>query len=166
MNPRKGFTLVEILIVVLILGILAAIVLPRFSSASSTARASMMADDLRVMRVQLEVYKAQHRGIAAGYPAGGGGASDAAFIAQMTLATDEESQTAPVGTDGYRYGPYLREIPVNPINGKNTIRVVADGEACPAQATDTHGWVYQPSEMMVKADSNGQDDAGRAYWDY
>ena len=57
MPGKRAFTLVEILIVVVILGILAAIVLPKFSNASAIARASMLADDLRVIRMQVQVYR-------------------------------------------------------------------------------------------------------------
>ena len=68
MVVRKGFTLVEILIVVIILGILAAMIIPQFSSATESARASMLMDDLRVMRSQMEVFKAQHQGVPPGFP--------------------------------------------------------------------------------------------------
>ncbi|MHC4286068.1 MAG: type IV pilin protein [Planctomycetota bacterium] len=42
MKAEKGFTLVEILIVVVILGILAAIVIPQFTSASVDAKESLL----------------------------------------------------------------------------------------------------------------------------
>ena len=42
-QKAKGFTLVEILIVVVILGILAAIVIPQFTNASESAKASSLA---------------------------------------------------------------------------------------------------------------------------
>ena len=45
-HKNRGFTLVEILIVVIILGILAAIVIPQFTSASSDARNSSVASTL------------------------------------------------------------------------------------------------------------------------
>ena len=50
---RKGFTLVEILIVVIILGILAAIVIPQFTSASSDARQSSLTSQLQTLRSQV-----------------------------------------------------------------------------------------------------------------
>ena len=59
-RTRKGFTLVEILIVVIILGILAAIVIPQFTEASNDARLSALISDLQTVRSQLELYKVQH----------------------------------------------------------------------------------------------------------
>ena len=61
MKARKsGFTLVEILIVVVILGILAAIVIPQFTGASTEAKESSLMSNLQAMRSQVELYKIQH----------------------------------------------------------------------------------------------------------
>src|SRR6266853_131555 len=61
MQSRKnGFTLVEILIVVIILGILAAIVIPQFTNASQDARKSSLTSQLQTIRSQVELYKLQH----------------------------------------------------------------------------------------------------------
>src|SRR4051812_26673923 len=59
-KPTRGFTLVEILIVVIILGILAAIVIPQFTNASNDARNNSVASTLQTMRSQLELFKIQH----------------------------------------------------------------------------------------------------------
>ena len=56
----RGFTLIEILIVVVVLGIIASIVLPQFSNASETAKENTLRDELRYLRTQIVVYKAQH----------------------------------------------------------------------------------------------------------
>ena len=166
MKTHKGFTLVEILIVVVMLGILAAIVLPQFSSASQNARASTLAEDLRVIRSQLGIFKAQHEGGAPGYPAGGGAPDETTFVSQMTGATDTTGDVKPRGTPGYVFGPYWRDTPTNPINGKNTILVLGDGAAFPAAASDQFGWVYQPSTLSIRADSIGQDTDGKSFFDY
>jgi len=60
MKAQKGFTLVEILIVVVILGILAAIVIPQFTEASTEAKTSSLCTDLQTVRSQIELYKIQH----------------------------------------------------------------------------------------------------------
>ena len=57
---KSGFTLVEILIVVIILGILAAIVIPQFTNASQDARESSVVSQLQTLRSQVELYKLQH----------------------------------------------------------------------------------------------------------
>ena len=167
-RTAKAFTLVEILVVVVILGIIAAIVVPRFSNASAIARASMMADDLRVMRMQVQVYRSQHVGVSAGY-VGGNPASvptEEAFVAAMTLASKATGETAAPRTAGYNYGPYLREMPPNPVNGKSTVQMIANDAAFPATADNSHGWIYQPQTQVVRADCTGSDDTGKAYFDY
>jgi type II secretion system protein G len=60
---KRAFTLIEILIVVVILGILAAIVIPQFSDASTQANAANVRSQLQTLRGQLELYKVQHNDV-------------------------------------------------------------------------------------------------------
>jgi general secretion pathway protein G len=168
MNAKQGFTLVEILIVVIILGILAAMILPRFSNATAAARASMLADDLRIMRTQVGVFRAQHIGVAPGYPGGDTSLppTEAAFTAHITLASNPRCETAPLGTAGYEYGSYFTQMPTNPLNEKSTVQIVGDSAEFPSEGDDSHGWIYQPSSLIFKADSPGVDEAGKAYINY
>lgn len=59
-NPSAGFTLVEILIVVVILGVLAAIVIPQFASASESSRKSAFVAELNEFAKRANVYQATH----------------------------------------------------------------------------------------------------------
>lgn len=118
---KHGFTLVEILIVVVILGILAAIVIPQFSNASQEASVNRIRADLQTMRSQIELYKIQHLGIAPAL---------ATFEAQMTQQTNIAGLT---GQADSNLGPYLQSIPQNAFTLANT--VVAAQSA-------TDGWVY------------------------
>ncbi|MDZ4754174.1 MAG: prepilin-type N-terminal cleavage/methylation domain-containing protein [Phycisphaerae bacterium] len=54
---QRGFTLIEILIVVVILGILAAIVIPQFTNASQDAQVSAVKSQLQTVRSQIELYR-------------------------------------------------------------------------------------------------------------
>ena len=56
MNAKNGFTLVELLIVVVVLGILAAIAIPKFSSFRERSLTSMVILDLKNFASQQEVY--------------------------------------------------------------------------------------------------------------
>ncbi len=120
MGSGKGFTLVEVLIVVVILGILAAIVVPQFTDASTDARLNSLKTNLQTTRGQIELYKIQHNET---YP------TLADFVDQMTLASDPAGNTAPIGTAGYDLGPYLQSIPNNPYTGTNTVGNGAVGDS-------------------------------------
>jgi len=65
MKAKSGFTLVEILIVVVILGILAAIVIPQFTDASTEAKEASLKSNLRSIRSQIQLYNIKENG----YPA-------------------------------------------------------------------------------------------------
>ncbi len=60
---KSGFTLVEILIVVIILGILAAIIIPQFTDASTDAKQSSLDSNLQTLQSQFELYKVQHNDV-------------------------------------------------------------------------------------------------------
>ncbi len=158
-HPRgaRAFTLVEILIVVVILGILAAIVIPKFSNASHQARENSLKDELRYMRVQIQVFKAQHRDINAGITAD--------FIEQMTKFTDEYGNVSNNKTSLYKFGPYLTKMPSNSINSLATIQIVTSGNLAD-EADGSHGWIYNPNTGEIIADIAGVDSNGTPYAQY
>lgn len=127
--PRhRGFTLTEILIVVIVLAMLAAAVIPQFSSASDEARLSSLQSNVQVLRSQVDLYQLQHNGL---LPGGKNGAFDSpTFWNQLTLFTDANGNVSPVPTPDFTYGPYLQSIPANLLNN---CRTVIDGTMPPME---------------------------------
>jgi general secretion pathway protein G len=132
-TKKSGFTLVEILIVVVILGILAAIVIPQFTEASTEAKFSSLCTDLQTLRSQIELYKVQHNDTPPTF---------ANFTAQMTAQTDI---TGAVGTD---YGPYMQKIALNQFNNLNTL----DNDV--NIGNDGGGWEYNETTGQINADDS------------
>lgn len=152
---HPGFTLIEILIVVLILGILAVIAIAQFGGVGLTARENTLRESILQMRTQVGAYAIQHGDVAP---------SATEFAAQLTRRTDENGV---VGTGPEcRYGPYLADIAPNPINGMKTVKTIAPTDT-PA-ADGTTGWLYQPMSGYFRfwANSPGVDSNGKAYFDY
>lgn len=168
MRKVKAFTLVEILIVVILLGVLAAIVIPAIAGSTTSAKESALATDLQLLRRFILVYKSQHLEIGPGYPNGDTSAAptEQAFIEHATISSKANGETAPIGTVGFNRGPYMQKIPVNPFNGKNTVQMLDDGGAFPADADDSHGWIYKAATSEMKADNSGANENGKRYYDY
>ena len=141
MNAKRGFTLVEILIVVVILGIIAAMVVPHFKGVGSEARLSSLCGNLQRVRSQIELYKFNHDDQ---FPGAGG----ATFEQAMTGYTDGNGDVAAAPGPGV-YGPYLLSIPRNAFNDLDTVRV--DGDAAGA---NTHGWRFGTATGAFQADGS------------
>ncbi|MBN8644657.1 MAG: type II secretion system protein [Planctomycetes bacterium] len=135
-HRRNGFTLVEILIVVMILGILAALVVPQFAHASGTAIKSALQRQLQEVDSQIEIYRGANAG-------------------QFPTA----DATAPMGAGLTNNGwgilvsaKYLKEEPMNPFVGK-TLLVVGDGAAAAAEPqTSANGWYYSIDSGNTRLD--------------
>ncbi len=117
---KKGYTFVEIIIVVVILAILAALVVPRLGGASTDPDLAALAATLQMVRTQLQYYKLQHKDT---FP------SLADWQEQMLGKTKSSGRS----WDGGSCGPYLLQVPVNPLDGSRNISPGQDGSG---------GWSY------------------------
>ena len=148
-GKKTAFTLVEVLIVVAILGILAAIVMPEVQGYTQKAKENAAKDNLRILREAIGRYAGDHNDVTPGY-------------------LNNDSTSTPTGlmttfqlTDGY-----ISEIPKNPFNGLNTIFAVANGTDFPSSADDSTGWIYKPSTQEIRLNYSGTDSEGNTCFSY
>lgn len=166
MRPiRSAFTLIELLIVVSILGVMAMIVVPHFVGASNSSRGAALADQLRIIREQSNLYRAQHQGKWPGVDSNGTISPEVDFlITQLTAYTDDKGNISTAKSATFRYGPYLPSVPANPISGLKTISINT-GSATPTP-DDSTGWIFQPATGRVWSNSTSQDASGKAHFAY
>lgn len=182
---QRGFTLVELLIVAIILAILAAIVVPQFASTTGDAQVAALKSNLAAVRGAIDLYYQQHGsfpafaastgGTCTGGTAGSGAvATQAALNEQLTRYSNAAGQTCsrPVGTS-FPFGPYLKgaQIPANPVTGSSTVLIVPAGDAAAGdlgmQATvASGGWRYDVVSGKFIANDNRTDSAGVRYDSY
>jgi general secretion pathway protein G len=92
MRSKKGVTLVELLIVVLILGALAAIAIPRMTQSADIAKKNGCKTNIDIINSQIELYAAEHDGT---YPANLG------VITNSTVYFPDGPPTCPVTGAAY-----------------------------------------------------------------
>ena len=141
-RARSAFTLVEILIVVILLGILAAIVVPSMTDVTTISRETNLKENLSKIRAQLEVYRNQHNGLP----------TAANFPDQMTKYTNAAGQVNGTRTAEFRFGRYLEQMPPNPISTSRAIRAAAAaGDRFPPGDADG-GWWFNETTGAFYAD--------------
>jgi prepilin-type N-terminal cleavage/methylation domain-containing protein len=146
---KRAFSLVEMLIVISILGIMAAIVIPMLKDHSQKAKEAAAKDNLRVLRTAIEAYAARNNGVPPGYAGDDPTGIPAGAIVVLQL------------TPGY-----MKSIPVNPLTDLDTVRTIPNGPDTLDPPSDAFGWVYKPETKTIKLDSSGTDSEGIAYFDY
>jgi prepilin-type N-terminal cleavage/methylation domain-containing protein len=120
MKSRSAFTLVELVVVVVILGILAAVAAPKLLDTSATATDNSLKQTLAVVRDAIERYAAEH-----------GGALPGANGAPLTFKTD--------------LGPYMRgRFPACPVGegAPRKVKMMSGTGPVEAEATPARGWMY------------------------
>ncbi len=153
---RGAFSLIELVIVVVILGVIAAIAIPRLSRGSEGAIESALRGDLAVMRKAIDLYVTEHVG---SYP------TLASFESQMTEYSDLSGDTSVNMGGAYIYGPYLRAVPPLP-GGPNAGLSAVKGP--PADGLGPYGWVYDETDGTIVANAgDGEVDVtGTPYNEY
>lgn len=120
----KGFTLVELLIVIAIIGVLSALLMANFIGVRQRARDAQRKSDLRQIQAALELYRSD----LGGYP------DEAALVFGGQLANTS------AGNDTV----YMQKVPTDPINSSYPYSYVSDGSsyslvACLENASDSQG---------------------------
>ncbi len=143
-----GFTLVELLIVVIILSILAVVVIPQFTNTTDDARLSAADTALGNMRAVGDLYYAQHGEYPSRNTDGINAAnSTLAFVWQLARYTDGVGVAALTSdpNTGTIYGPYLKkeEVPLEPLTDSRALEIVSASAALGMTATGvTGGWKF------------------------
>ena len=160
---RLGFSLVELVIVIVIIGVIAAIAVPRMSRAACGADDAALRGSLRVLRGAIYMYAVEH---ANEWPAQDKNLQT--FIDQLTKRTNAAGVAG--ATDGeHIYGPYLRSIPavpVGPNNGATGVKFKEDGNVAMGGADADKGWVYNFKTGHIYANSDESDESGVEYKTY
>ena len=128
----RAFTLVEILIVVVILGILAAIVVPQFTKATSDAQTGNLKAQKKSLQNQLELYRARNNV----YP---------------TLAQMQSQGPAAAGDWGVLInGNYIKNPPKNPFNSFSTVAAgVLNANQIDMTGVANKGWAYDAATGTI-----------------
>ena len=146
---KTAFTIVELMIVVSIIGILAALAVSFVGDYVTEAKESAAKDSLRIVRNMIETYAARN-GVAPGYLNNNTSSTPGLTIFLLQV----------------RSGKLLSDIPQNPFNGSKYINVIADSADMPASATGANGWIYKPAAKQFRLDWPGTDSKGVRYYDY
>ena len=136
-RTRKAFTLIEILIVVVILGILAAVVIPQFTNAADDANNAGVRTQLQTLRSQIELYRAEN---------------------------GSDPDLANTGWADMVNGGYLPGPPKNPLTGTNTFgNAAGDGWRFGAFQVDNNDqWAAGGANNVLVANESD----GSIYHDY
>jgi prepilin-type N-terminal cleavage/methylation domain-containing protein len=150
-KSRVGFSMIELVIVIVIIGIIAAIAIPKMSRGSAAAADSAARQNLGVLRQAIDLYHTEHGGT---YP------TAAKIVEQLTTFTNDNGDTSATKTGAFIYGPYIRDIPAMTVGQFKGSKAIA--------ATGT-GWIYNETTGAITINvgtGSTSDQAGNLYSSY
>jgi len=166
MRKRSGFTLVELLIVVIILGVLAAVAIPQFTDTTGDAREATLDTNLNQLRNAIELYYHQHNNKYPGqthYLDGSAdpveAAAESSLVRQLTLYSAVTGETSSTRDATYKYGPYIKgAIPNNPFNDLNDVDCdVSETDISAIVSDGTTGWRFYVKTGRLMANDGAHD---------
>ncbi|MEL7472401.1 MAG: type II secretion system protein [Planctomycetota bacterium] len=140
----RAFSLIELIVVIVILGLVAAIALPRVGTASGRAAQAAHEADVARLTTAIEMYRNEHGGA---YPA------SAAVLAEALMAySNEAGARSGTRSDSHPFGPYIDSIPaikVGPNKGADTVGAAYDGSTA---------WHYNATTGVIRGNFGGGGD--------
>jgi len=132
------------LIVVVIMAVLAATIVPQFTSSSNDAKESSVKFNLHSLKGMLEMYKLHH---------GGTSPDGTNNLEQLTKPTNQAGVVGTTPGPTHPYGPYLQgELPMNPFTNSNKVTVFTGAGAPTASGATDAGWIYRPATGEIWID--------------
>jgi general secretion pathway protein G len=107
-HRSRGFTLVELLVVIVVLAVLAAIVLPKFVDSSRRSKEAALKSDLKLYRNAISLFSAD----CGAYPAA---LADLAATAAPASGKDSSGNDKTITASDW-HGPYVQAVENDPIS--------------------------------------------------
>jgi len=169
-QDRSGFTLIEMLIVVIVLGILAMIIVPQITVSTEDAKVSTLKTNVTAMRSAIELYYHQHDetypgmkktdGTGADVPTAAAAAN--AFVNQLTKYTEVSGKAAGDSTTlTDPVGPYIKggKLPESPFDLDNDVKCdITTTDITTKTADSTTSWLFYCKTGVLIANDGGSTD--------
>ena len=168
-RKRSGFSLVELVIVIVILGIIAAVAIPRITSGSRNAGESALRANIQTMRNAIDWYYAEHGNT---FPAAKGDGvnlldTPEAFTTQLTQYSKADGTVSATPDAAFPFGPYIRgnlpKLTVGTNIGKNTVEMKNQAADLAVNVAGGTGWIYNVATGQIMANADDAANAGGTY---
>ena len=164
---QAGFTLIEILIVVVLLGIMATILVPKISVSSDEAKLNSLKTNLTTIRGAIRLYFNQHDNTFPGVhddkgqPAANAAQAAKGFNYQLFRYTDLNGDSSKTKDATYKFGPYLKasELPINPFTNDNTLECdITTTDVSDRTSDGSSGWKFYTKTGILIANDGAHND--------